>query len=382
MTRTVRTVAWTADHVAGIPRADAGDAARVITPDDVRRIAPDVDVWDLGPVRTPDGDVAQLDGVQLWIAIGAPAVGHPGTRHDLARLRLLSRRGAAWRDLGVLFPDGASPGSREWAAGGVLHDGTLDVLYTAVGGAGRPPFDQRIVQTCAPLEAAPQGARWGPWSPHREVLSADGVVYRPADDPDGAPGFIKAFRDPFRVRDTDGTPTLLFTGSVGASAFNGAVGIARSDGAGGWTAEDPLITAADVNNELERPHVVRRDGRWYLFFSTQARTFAPGVWGPNGLYGFVADHLRGPYRPLNGTGLVMRNPAAEPFQAYSWFVLPDLTTVAFVDSFHLEGRHPEDLDDEGDAAARAHFGGTAAPVEALWVDGDRAGPVAPPHTHG
>jgi levansucrase len=193
----------------------------------------------------------------------------------------------------------------------------------------------------------------------------------PADQDTGAPGFIKAFRDPFYFRHPEsGQAYLLFTASLAHSAtdFNDCIGIARQDG-DTWTLLDPLVSADGVNNELERPHAVVRDGQFYLFFSTQGRTFHPDVTGPTGLYGFVGPDLLGPYGPLNGSGLVLRNPPAEPFQAYSWLVLNDLRTVSFVVSYTLHGRSPDDLGPE----ERGHFGGTAAPVLHLSVDGERAG---------
>ena len=86
----------------------------------------------------------------------------------------------------------------------------------------------------------------------------------------------------------------------------------------------------------------------------------------------MADHLLGPYEPLNGTGLVLRNPPAEPYQAYSWLVLPDLTVSAFVDAYALGGRHPDELEAAGEDAVRAHFGGTLAPMLRLALDGSNA----------
>jgi levansucrase len=208
-------------------------------------------------------------------------------------------------------------------------------------------------------------------------LVADGIRYMPAVQATGEPGFIKAFRDPFYFRDpATRRAYLLFTASLqsATTGFNGCIGIAHAASAdpNEWELLDPLITADAVNNELERPHVVVRDGRYYLFFSTQQRTFHPDVSGPTGLYGFVGGSLLGPYQPLNGSGLVLRNPPEEPFQAYSWLVLNDLRTVAFVDFYALHGRRPEDLKAEGEASVRRHFGGTMTPVLRLGVDGDRA----------
>ena len=62
------------------------------------------------------------------------------------------------------------------------------------------------------------------------------------------------------------------------------------------------------------------------------------------LYGFVAPALAGPWEPVNGSGLVLRNPEAEPLQAYSWLVLPDLRVTSFVDCHSLAGREFRSLD--------------------------------------
>jgi levansucrase len=121
--------------------------------------------------------------------------------------------------------------------------------------------------------------------------------------------------------------------------------------------------------------VLVHDRRDYLFVSTQARPFHPAAPAPPGLYGFVGPGLLGPYQPLNRTGLVMPNPPEEPFQAYSWLVLPDLRAVGFVDSYALHGRRPDDLERDDPAAARRHFGGTMAPPVPLFLDGTRAGPA-------
>lgn len=371
--------AWLPEHVARIAGTPC-DAFPVFRADELVRMVPGHDVWDVGPVRTPAGDVAAIDGREVWLVLSAPAVGDPGARHDIARLRLVAGDGASWSDLGPLFPDGASPGSREWAASAVYDDarGVLEALYTAVGGrdAATPRFTQRIVAASARVARDDGLIRLVDWTPHHEVLAADGVVYDRTDAEHGEPGFITAFRDPFPFTDpADGSRWLLFAGSVAGapSAFNGAVGLARATGEGGYALEPPLLGAVGVNNELERPHIVVQDGRYHLFISTQRRTFAPGVEGPTGLYGFVAPALRGPYAPLNGSGLVVANPAAEPTQAYSWLVLPDLRVAGFADAHSLGGLSADAVAAAGADAARAHFGGTIAPMHRLWLSGSTAG---------
>jgi levansucrase len=376
------TSVWRAADLARLGGTCPALATPIIRAEQVVRAVPGVDVWDVGPVWTPHGGVATIGDRELWLALSAPAQGDPGARHDIARLRLLACTPTGWEDLGLLFPNGASLGSREWAGSAVYHaDGdVLDVLYTAVGGhdAGAPRFHQRIVGASARVDCADERPRLVGWSAHREVLAADGAIYERTEAPGGEPGFIKAFRDPFPFRDpADGSHWLLFTASTAeaTSTFNGAVGLARPSDDGTYRLEQPLLHADGVNNELERPHMVVHGGRYYLFISTQRRTFAPGTTGPNGLYGFVAARFRGPYSPLNGSGLVLQNPDAEPAQAYSWTVLPDLRVASFVDFHSLGGRSPRDLAAAGVDVARQHFGGTVAPLWHLTLNGTEAAPV-------
>ncbi|MGX7835970.1 glycoside hydrolase family 68 protein, partial [Campylobacter fetus subsp. venerealis] len=79
------------------------------------------------------------------------------------------------------------------------------------------------------------------------------------------------FRDP-----ADNQDYILFAASIARSrsAWNGAVGIARRVVDQEWQILPPLVEADGLNNELERPHVIMRDGRYYLFWSTQTKVFA------------------------------------------------------------------------------------------------------------
>jgi levansucrase len=376
----VATTRWTRAQLAALTD-DPTTRTPVIGDEGLPRLVPGLDFWDLWPVRTRDGEVADVLGREVWAGLSAPAVGDPAGRHDVARIRLVARRTdgtPGWDDLGPLFPDGASAGSREWA-GALVHEpagGTLTAYYTAAGTRGETTrtFRQRIMTATATVRLDAARPLVTAWSEHTEALVADGVRYTVVDAADGVPGFIKAFRDPFCFRDpADGQDYLLFTASMAAAStdFNGCIGLARRD-EGGAVLLDPLVTADGVNNELERPHVIVHDGRYLLFFSTQARTYHPDCTGPAGLYGLVADTLLGPYEPLNGSGLVLRNPPEEPYQAYSWVVLPDLTTTGFVDAFALHGQLPAEVEADGPEVARRHFGGTMTGISTLRIDGTRA----------
>lgn len=349
------------------------DKIPVIGADDVRPLVPGLDLWDSWPLAHPDGRTAVIDGRQIWFFLSAPQFADPVERHGHARIRLLSRPvdgGAdSWRDHGHALPDGLNPGSREWAGSAVLEDdGGVTLYYTVAGRRGEAAlsFEQRLFAVTGTLAA--DGI--GDWDEPAELCAPDGVRYvRAAGTEAGAPGTIKAFRDPFFFRDpVTGRDHIVFTASAAWSAdpHNGMVGLATRT-ADGWVLDDPLIDAVGINNELERAQAHFRGGCYYLLWSTQTHTFAPpGPAGPNGLYGMVADSLAGPWRPINGTGLIAANPADEAAQSYSWVVTGEDEVWSFVDYWGMRGRaladHPELL--------RTRFGGTAAPVFRLVFDGD------------
>lgn len=368
---------WTPQHVASIGSA-ALPSIPLVTQRDIRDIIPGQQLWDCWTIDAPDGSAICFDGWRGWIIMCAPRDVHPDLRHDIARLRLAMERDGEWRDCGFLLPDDRNPGSREWAGSTICDPATgeLTLFYTVTGRRGEPDrtFEQRLFQISGKLDFDGSRLHAAHWGQAVENVVADGIDYIVVNQHEGVPGFIKGFRDPFHFRDpASGSDYLLFTASSkkAQSSFNGIIGIARSvDGAFlQWELLPPLLTAEGVNNELERPVLRMHAGRYYLFWSTQRKTFAPdGPNGPNGLYGMVSEQLFGPYRPLNGSGLVAPNPAAEPFQTYSWWVDAGFNVTGFVDLWGLNGQDPV----ADPACIETHFGGVPAPAFRLAVDGDRA----------
>lgn len=371
------TSAWAPEAVAGIA-GQSLPAIPLIAAADIKDVLPGFQLWDCWPFETPQGAAVVLDGWTPWVIMCAPRDVHPDLRHDIARLRLMLERDGEWRDCGYLLPEELNPGSREWA-GSTVYDpasGQVTLFYTATGRRGDTgrSFEQRLFQTSGRLEQSDGLIRVASWSAATESVAADGKHYVIVNQTVGAPGFIKGFRDPFHFRDpADGADYLLFTASDAAAsqAFNGVIGIARASGAGldDWSLLPPLVSANGVNNEMERPVLRVQDGRYYLFWSTQRRTFDPaGPTGPNGLYGMVAERLAGPWKPLNGTGLVAPNPDEEPVQTYSWWVMDNLEVAGFIDNWGLQGRS---LADQPELVVST-FGGVPAPRFRIALDGETA----------
>ncbi|WP_214104710.1 glycoside hydrolase family 68 protein [Acrocarpospora catenulata] len=346
MTTTTR---WTRRHLDLITEDPATTAPPILGP--AEAALPGLDLWDMWAIQDEDGTTALFDGRELWMGLTAPALGHPEDRHDVARIRLLALDAGKWIDLGNLFPDEESPGSREWSGTAIRRpDGTVSVFYTATGHRGepRPTFVQRVIEARLPLGNSRQ-PRSGS---HREIVRSDSEFYLPADDLEGGPGNIRAFRDPAWFRGH-----LLIAASIPwGDRHMGAIALTGPESEG-WPLRPPLLIADGINREIERPHIVTHNNLHYLFFCTHHQSFEPPDTAPTGLYGFVSTTLDGPYEPLNGSGLVIANPATQPDQAYAWMVLDDLRVVSFLDY-----RGPAD---------RTHFGGTVAPLLKLHLEGNR-----------
>ena len=384
-----RPSAWTEAQAGGISRS-ADTVVPVIRPPETDP-AESVHVWDTWLLRDRNGGMATVDGYQVAFSLTATSDLLPGKRHDVAEIRYFySRDGRRWHDGGPAF-DGGSLGQRQWAGSALYDDGDVYVYYTAAGDGDAPKltytqrpavaYGGRLVGTADGLTVD------GEWD-HEVLFEPDGTWYETGEQ---SRGMMYTFRDPWFFEDpVTGQAYLLFEantpvpagsdacgGDAAAQEFNGSVGVAASPSGDPleWELRPPLLDAVCVNQELERPHVVPTDGRYYLFVSSHMHTFAPGIDGYDGLYGFVADSFRGEYRPLNGSGLVVTNPATAPFQAYSWMAFPhreEVLVQSFFNYFDFDGESLDEVAELSVSEQRRRFGGTLAPTVRLSVDGDRS----------
>ena len=367
---------WTREHIAAIgarplPSPPLIDAVQALP------LFPQCDLWDIWPVQNTDGSIAKIADGMLWMILSAPRHENPDMRHDFARIRLLFHSNNTWRDCGLLFPDDLNPGSREWSGSARYNAGSNSVTayFTAAGRRGEiaRSFEQRLFQTTGCVDLSGATPAIVEWSEAEPLVVNDGTLYADLAKEQGVPGSLRGFRDPYYFCDpADDGEYIFFTGSQPRSthACSGVIGIARAaiggDGTG-FTLLPPVVSADGVANEMERPHMLCHNGLYYLFWSTQNSVFAPeGPKGPTGLYGMVGPSVTGSFEPLNGTGLVIANPATEPRQAYCWQVLDTLEVVSFIDHWGLKGRDPFADPDVN----RAQFGGTIAPMLKIEIDGN------------
>jgi levansucrase len=385
------TANWTRAQALQIAPDDTN--TKPLIPEDFPLTTEDVWIWDTWPLTDLDMQPIAYQGWNIIFSLTAPRDIFFGDRHWQARIGYFySRDARTWTYGGNLFPDGASLGSREWAGSTVLTDddtGTLQTLYTASGhdDGGINPDDplQRLAHTSGQIHADDQGVWFTGFDDHQIVAEADGALYQTQEQSESGP-IIYAFRDPFLFRDpTDGRTYALFEGNNAGVAgthrcdrkeigrvppghvvpedarfYTGNIGLmelAPGDTTyTDWTLLPPLLSAECTNQQTERPHLVVHEGKYYLWTISHTFTFAPGLTGPDGLYGFVGDGLRSDYEPLNGSALVLGNPAEAPLQNYSDYVMPNLLVESFIDTVPT-------------ADGGVRYGGTLAPTLELELDG-------------
>lgn len=380
------TPVWTRQHASNFVLTEDNTAPEI---NDFEHVAPDYWIWDTWPLKDRDGKVATVNGYKVAFALTASKEYTWHGRHDVAEIRYFySKNGKDWTMGDIAYDPDEAYGSRRWAGSAIIDENDrVHLFYTATGREGEevPSVEQRLAKVTFDIEAKKgnKGVSLSNWGEHELLLEADGEYYETMDQATG--DILYSFRDPEFFKDPKtGEEYLLFEGNTagyekvvephhigdeefrknhevpeGAEDFNGNIGIAKAldDDLSEFELQPPLLEAMGVNQQLERPHVLEKGGKYYLFTISHEFTFAPGLWGPDGLYGFVADSLHGDYKPLNENGLVVANPENNPFQAYSWYVMPNGTVLSFVNEFY---------DVNGDL----QFGGSFAPTLKLSISND------------
>lgn len=286
------------------------------------------------------------------------------------------------------------------------------------------PYDPRIVQSEGRIYADENGVWLTGFRTQHQLLVPDGKYYQTREQNPGV-----NFRDPFTFRDqnnpSDPTEYMVFEGNsafvreqqyVDAAAKAGQntalatcteedlgyekgdpkaetvesvnqrggryqlanVGLARAKNKAmtQWEYLPPLLSGNCVNDQTERPQIYFQDGKYYLFTISHRETYADGLQGPEGVYGFVGDGLRSDYKPLNqNTGIALGNPinlnfnpgkpytpdfnqSPYTFQSYSHYVMPGGLVESFIDSIG------------GNKDGNPMRGGSLAPTVKINISGD------------
>lgn len=393
---------WTRENVSNLMINDHNTAPE-INKDELVEISSDSYIWDTWHLQDLNGHPAVVNGYKIIFALSVPKDVLPGKRHDTAEIHYFySKDGKSWVSGGPVFKDGEALGSRQWAGSSIVtRDGKLQIFYTATGQNNETQlsYDQRIATSTADIRTTNTSVAFANWSEHEIILEADGEYYQTKEQT-GHEESSYAFRDPYFFQDPKtGEEYLLFeANSAGkledrtykheyigseefrrnhvspesSKAFNGSIGIAKASGEGlaKFKLLPPLLEANYVNDELERPSVIVKGNNYYLFTKTHAEKFASGLHAPEGLYGFTSDSLFGGYKPLNKSGLVIANPTENPYQAYSWMVMPNGTVISFVNYVNVDGKDIYEIGEQSPEYQKEHFGGMLAPSLKISITRD------------
>lgn len=147
-------------------------------------------------------------------------------------------------------------------------------------------------------------------------LVADDAVSALYEEYHDGPWDGRAMRDPWVMRDPDGSGWLMyFTARVAQGDENnarGAVGLARSDDLHHWTLLPPVYAGGHFG-QLEVPQVFEVNGRWYCLFCNAgehwSKSYASGYAAAGhgvpvtGSHYLVASHPLGPWQVADGAFL-------------------------------------------------------------------------------
>lgn len=385
--RAAVTANWTRADALKI--APTPETTKPRIPEDFPIMTDEVWIWDTWPLTDLDMEPVAYEGWNVIFSLTAPRDIFFGDRHWQAKIGFFySQDAQTWTYGGDLFPADSSFGSREWAGSTVIaDDGSIHAFYTASGrdDGGIDPTDalQRLAHAGGQIHADDEGVWFTGFEDHQIIAEADGRLYQTLEQSQAGP-IIYAFRDPFVFRDpTDHKIYALFEGNNGGVAgthrcdrkeigrvpgghvvpddaryYTGNIGLMelRSADFSQWRLLPPVLSAECTNQQTERPHLVVHEGQYYLWTISHMFTFAPGLTGPDGLYGFVGPGLRSNYKALNGSALVLGNPADAPLQNYSDYVMPNLLVESFIDTVPT-------------ADGGVRYGGTLAPTLEIELEG-------------
>ena len=327
-------------------------------------------VWDSWFVMTEDGQVADINGHRVLIALVRPVEGDTGGSGEKIAF-FYSADGVHYTHGGFLFEQSIYDDIREWSGSTIKRDdGRIQTFYTISNGVvidGVWQTNQRFATAIQTLEFTPAEtvndgissytteAKLVATAPEVHVLlkEPDGVLYETAAQAsahenrfpclhDRSRGSDQTenfcFRDPKFFRDPkSGKKFLFFEGNTGKGdnkvgvikeeytgeedfdptsddiKANGCVGVIEltNDEYTFGVFHEPLLVANTTTDEIERINVIYDSGYYYLFVCGHLNKFTTSNDDPEQInvdvmLGFRSKELLGHYKPLNDDGCVIR----------------------------------------------------------------------------
>ncbi|MFT9099865.1 MAG: glycoside hydrolase family 68 protein [Zymomonas mobilis subsp. pomaceae] len=345
----------------------------------------DLWLWDTWPLRDINGNVVSFKGWTVIFSLVADRKIAWNNRHSHARIGYFySKDGKSWIYGGHLLNETANTRTAEWSGGTIMAPGSrnqVETFFTSTLFNESGIAEAVAAVTKGHIYADNKGVWFSGFDQSTDMFQADGLFYANYTENN-----LWNFRDPHVfINPEDGETYALFEGNVamvrGQSTVgeeeigfvpentavaedsclcSASIGIAHclSDDRTEWELLPPLVTAFGVNDQTERPHVIFQNGLTYLFTITHNSTFADGLTGSDGLYGFVSENgIFGPYEPLNGSGLVLGGTPSQPTESYAHYMMNN----GLVESFISEVIDPK--------TGKIIAGGTLAPTVQVELQG-------------
>lgn len=346
-----------------------------------------MDIWDSWPVQDPEtGYVQNWNGYQLVVAMmGIP---HKSDSHlYLLYNKYGDNNFANWKVAGSIFGYNNDPKTGQWSGSAMLNaDGSIQLFYANV--LAQESNNQRVATITVNIGENADGVYIKNTENDHILFIGDGTVYQNYEqwkNSENRGANNPQMRDGHVFKDSDGTYYLAFetaTGDLGddpegadnlydwgryggsaaynvselfkllnstdmntrAAVSNSAIGLLKldmsdpknpkvaTDENGKQVLYKPLVKTVLSGDEIERPDLVKLNGKYYLFVDARVNHASDtdlavktniAVGDNVTMLGFVSDKVDGDYIPLNGDGLVLGAsvPSTWRTATYSYYVV-------------------------------------------------------------
>ncbi|SFM13915.1 levansucrase [Gracilibacillus orientalis] len=359
-----------------------------------------LDVWDTWPLQNADGTVAEYNGYHILFGLA----GNPENAEDTFVYLFYKKADEnsidAWENAGRVFDDNdkfeandkyLKDQSEEWSGSATFtSNGEIRLFYT-----NRTAFDeakdlygkQTLTTAQVNVSEIEDGAlQVDSVEDHKSIFEGeDGSVYQNVMQAFGGDEINwkenHTLRDPHYIEE-NGHKYLVFEANTGtdygysgkdslynqayygnsnhffqnekdwlldssqkdyAELANGAIGIVEiTDDYELKKVMDPLLVSNTVTDEIERPNIFKKDGKWYLFTSARGSKMTIDGIDDEDIYmlGYVSNSLTGEFKPMNKTGIVLHHDL-DPYDItwnYAHYVIPQETTDEAVVTSYMTNR--------------------------------------------
>ena len=243
-------------------------------------------VWDFWVVDDP---TSSEPAYHLFFLKAPRTLGDPDKRHVNASVgHAVSTDLRSWTRVGDALgpqPTGAFDDLANWTGSVVRDDdGRWHLFTTGVSHAEQGAVQRIGVSTSTDLHH---------WTPSKELLlEADDRWYRRRP----GSGADEHWRDPWVVRDDQGTWHMYVTAQSPGESGHGVIGHATSTDLRGWEIGPPLSRPTGRFDQLEVISLAQVEGRWVLLFSCLGPEMPGAGPGAGGVWAVAVD---GPGTPVD-----------------------------------------------------------------------------------